>query len=342
MLYLEPHQAMSARAKRALRYAATTLISQACLIGAAHAVPVIDSASALIFGNFTSTTHASQGALLVGGNTTLTGYGVNGQSGSSYGIISGGTVNLTNSAVTGGIWSGGSVNQSGSVVSGSLNTLGSGEVPWDLYRSYYSNLSTQQGKLANTGTSTLQWGTLNLTATSAAQTAVFTVTADQLRGASTMSFSGLAAGQNLVINVLGSNVSFSNMDLASSLGAYSSTLNFVDATSINFNSLDLSASILAAGAKITGQNGNINGMVVAKEWDSQLALKYNAQTALKLKSEADMRAALGQSPINKVPEPGSLALTGVALIGLALARRRAQARRNKQVAASAVMPAMAA
>lgn len=300
------------------------------LLSSAQAAPILNNTNALIFGNFKGGNSSSQGGLVVGGNASILGYGVNSASFSSAGMVVGGNLHMQNSAVSGSIWTGGQVTGHGTATNGgSMHALPPGTVPFSLYNSYYNHVSDSFASLSSTGSVTNSWGTLVLTAAPGSSKAVFNLTSSQVSNIHSMSFVGLTAGQDLLINITGERVSFANMDLGSSLGAYSTTLNFVDAKNVSFNSIAVNASILATDAKISGGNGSIKGTVVAKQWDADLALQHNSHTQIGLKSESEMLKALSPSlPNNQVPEPATLLLTLLGLGAAGVARRLSAKKRS--------------
>lgn len=288
------------------------------VVAGAHAGPVISNVNAFVFSDFRSSNSGSEGALVVGGNATLANYSVNSQRGSAQGLVSGGNVSLTSGQVNGAISAEGTVAIKSGSATGGVQQLTADEFAFDGYRAHFEDLSARYGGLVDTGSVIRQsWGGLQFTSESDASIAVFTLTGTQLLGANSLTFTGLDRGQQLVLNIVGDAVQLSNIDLSSTLGSYSTILNFVDATDVEFTNTSVRASILAPEATIRGRNGNLAGLVVAYGWDSSLALRDDAGAALSWPLDVGAEPPPGGS----VPEPGGLALVGVACIALAMAGR---------------------
>lgn len=273
-----------------------------------------------VLGNMTQWNVDSEGRVAVGGNATLTNYGVGSKfssnpSSAGNALVVGGNLSYSGGEVHygnlayGGTLSGNFGIPRGTVTHGSVMDFATGN-------NYLTNASSYWGGLSSNGTTTNQWGGLQLVGTDATLN-VFT-----LEGAALASSWGVTidapAGSTVLVNVTGDSATMQNMGLnfRDLNGDGSGTVvrenviyNFVNATSLSLSGISVQGSILAPKATVNFNNGNIEGQLIAG--------------TLTGTGEAHNYLFQGNLPNPMpIPEPSSALLVGLAGGMLALRRKR--------------------
>jgi len=261
---------------------------------------------------FTTSTRSnvdSQGQVAVGGTATFNNFtvGSNINSGNIYG---------TDSLIVGGRLTGSQtvVQGYGNALYGSkdsnthlyFNGGGSGSVGtisgfFSNAETYLTSLATTlKNEVANGTTYRNPYGQMTLTTNGSSQLQVFNVNGSDLSSINNLSIHSSSTNDTIVINVSGTNDSMQNFGI--NLHGIDEThilFNFYDATSLNLSGINVTGSILATKALLTGNNGQINGNVIAN------AMTGNIETHLHLFD--------GTLPTpGAVPEPSSLGLMAAA------------------------------
>ena len=148
-----------------------------------------------------------------------------------------------------------------------------------------------------TGSAQLVYSTLQLKGDGTSNVQIFNVNGSDLSGASGLSLAtSIPQGSSIIINVTGANVSMMNQG-QQALSQYSDRVifNFIDATLLSLSGIGVQGSILAPNADVVGNNGNIDGTLIAKSFRGSLEFHDNPSVA-----------TIGGS--SEVPEPGTMVL----------------------------------
>jgi len=120
----------------------------------------------------------------------------------------------------------------------------------------------------------------------------------------------------VVINVNGDNLNFNGGSFnLGTLGTKQVLFNFTNATSLNLSSLAFEGALLAPLATVNFNNGHIDGALIANNFIGNGEL-HEVGFGDPLPAYT---ASGGSAP---TPEPGSLLIFGVGLVGVAILRRR--------------------
>ncbi|WP_367873588.1 choice-of-anchor A family protein [Luteolibacter sp. Populi] len=273
-----------------------------------------------VLGDMQESNVDSEGRVAVGGNATLTNYGV----GSKF---QGNPASAGNTLVVGGnlAYNGGEVHYGNTVYGGTLSgSFGSpnGSITHGTALDFASTntslltASAYWGNLTATGSTINYHGGVHMVGTSS-DLNIFT-----LSGAMLASSWGVVidapAGSTVLVNVTGTSDAFKNMGLSfqdlnndhtGSTGRQNVIYNFFEATALEINGISIQGSILAPKATVNFGNGNVEGNLIAGNLIGN--------------GEAHNYLFQGNLPSpTTVPEPATfmLSLAGAAL--LILRRRR--------------------
>lgn len=173
----------------------------------------------------------------------------------------------------------------------------------------YTQYSAQLRQLAATGATTYHsWGGIGLTGSDTGLN-VFHLDGSKLSQTSSLTISA-PTNATVVVNVTGDAVSFRNAGhtLAGGIDATRVLFNFHDATSLTLQSVGLAGSLLAPGAHLHFNNGNVSGFGVVQSYQGTGAWNQ-------VVSNAEL------PNLRVIPEPGTGLLLALGL-GLLIAQRR--------------------
>lgn len=268
-----------------------------------------------VFEDFTSRASDVEGAVAVGGSFDVANYSVNELNKAVAGnaLVVANDLTFKNGSVkNGNIDVGGTRSTANFGFSGSYTD--SDPINFANERTYLQNLSTSLNALTNTGTATYNYGGLQLTASNNTDAQIFDIDGSFFSAANNTTFSGFANGQTIILNISGFGLTF-NGGTGTDFSKYGFNVvyNFYQATALSTGS-GATGTILAPLAEITGNNGAINGNVIAKTWNS------NTQVNVTGMFKPTEITGLVVTPVPE-PETYGMLLAGLAFVGL-LARRR--------------------
>lgn len=277
----------------------------------------IGGANIFSFTNFSAPSADVQGAIMAGGNVSVSHYTTNLNNQDAYGhysLIAGGNLSYNGGNIyNGDIYVAGSSTLSEGVKSKGY-TLTGGAAPFDMTKlaKGMSNTSTELASIAKTGAAEQKWGGIFITGSNKA-VEVINIKSSWLTGSTYYDISGMAAGATLIVNVTGGDATLTGGYQA--FDKYNVLFNFVDANKLNINT-GANISILAPKAVVDGGQGVIDGTVIVKSWNSMTQI--NSSNAFESINVPGLLTA--------VPEPDTYAmlLGGLGLVGF-IARRRKQA-----------------
>lgn len=246
----------------------------------------------------------TEGKMAIGGNATLRNYSVGFKDQGGDALIVGKNLKFTNGTVYGNAVVGGTADltnvdfQGGSLKSGNpINFGNAGQSLLNLSASYLS------GSAVNADVKS--WGEINLEGTGS--TNIFSLAGADLGKATSLNFKGVGS---FIVNVSGSDIDIKNFGFfLNGIEKQNILFNFFEATNLTASGLGIEGSFLAPKAKVTFNNGQMNGTLVAA------SLTGNGQFN-----------HVGRPPVEKppasVPEPATLAGLGFAAAALAASRRK--------------------
>ena len=285
--------------------------------GAQAALVDLGQYSAFVTGNFSAANGSADSGIAAGGAVSLNSYTVGAALGPSARgsdtLVVGGSLAATGGQLHSGnaVVGGGATLNRFNIVKGDIRQ--GSPIDFAAQGLLLNTLADSLGAMAANGTTAMQWGGLSLTGSQSGLN-IFTVQAADLANANNFKIIAPRDSQVLV-NIVGGSASLRNMGFALQGVAGGDVLfNFYEAGSIDMSGIGLAGSILAPGATVNFNNGQLNGLLVAANYagsSTQLGGGYTGD--------------LLKAPLNPVPEPGSWALmiAGFGLVGLMLRRTRA-------------------
>ena len=318
------------------------------------------SAALIVGGNLSQTSGSDSGNVFVGGNANISsGGGINNltvggnltQSGGTVGgnvFVGGAAANLSSGVTINGSLS---LTAANSTLNASSN---GGNSPSNVYvtastqvndPSYWTTPKTSGGPTAPTapldvfGSSTdiqnasmalaaatatqnisSSGGAINITLTSSGSNIIDLTVPNgaTITGINITSAAGVTP-TGVIINVNGNNLNFSGGSF--NLGSLSNSqvlFNFSNATAITLSSLAFNGSLLAPLATVNFSNGQIDGALIADNFAG--TAQFNSGGGFS--DPLPTYVASGGSQVASTPEPASVAVFGVGLVGLGLLGRR--------------------
>jgi choice-of-anchor A domain-containing protein len=274
--------------------------------------------------DFTSTSSDVEGAVVAGGNVTISSYSINHNDKDAFGkdgyaLVAGGNLSLQ----------GGSI-ENGKAYVGGTSTLmwaatpqmvASNPVDFAAAAGYYKRVAGALSGLDATGTVAPLWSGVQVTGSGNGGVDIFNVSSDLFANSSSWTLEKLVPGETLVFNVSGSAGTFNNNGISfQPLAGYNVLFNFYEAKSIDVRGVI--GSVLAPYATQTANWGVINGNVIVDTWSSTVQVNsnhyFNPVDIAGLKLDGGGAKTAGA----QVPEPGSIALVLAGLGAAGVVRRK--------------------
>ncbi|MFC5547809.1 choice-of-anchor A family protein [Massilia aerilata] len=334
--------------KRRLALLCAVLCAGSAHAGIVNLTTPIGGANIYVIHDFTSYSSDVEGAIVAGGNVTLSNYAVNAKNKDAFGakdiaVAAGGNVKLSNGSINNGlVYAGGTTSISSAPA---VSSAASSPVDFKVLESYYKTLAKNLTELDPTGTVAPLWSGVKITGSGNGGVDVFNVSADMFATSSSWTLDKLTPGETLIFNISGKSGTFNNGGIGfGPLDGYNVLFNFYEATSLNVKGVI--GSVLAPYATVSENWGVINGNVIVDTWASTVQVNANHYfTAVDVKGFNDGSKPVidlptppstggGNLPVEApgnvqtgdVPEPGSLALLlagAVAAAALHRSRKRA-------------------
>jgi choice-of-anchor A domain-containing protein len=173
-------------------------------------------------------------------------------------------------------------------------------------RTQLTSLSQQLASLGSNGSSTFQWGQLDLLGTDS-DLNIFNIDLAQLNTANTFKLTA-PGSSTVVVNFLGESAQWQNMGVTlQGITANRVLYNFQTATTLNLAGIGVNGSILAPQAALNFNNGQVNGQVIAR--------------SLSGSGQSNWQAFDGNLP-DPQPVPTPSVLFGLVGMGIATWRKR--------------------
>jgi choice-of-anchor A domain-containing protein len=271
----------------------------------------------------TATSSDVEGAVVAGGNVTLSSYSINANNKDAFGpdgyaLVAGGNLTLTGGSISNGkAYVGGTTTLTWA---GTPEMTGNNPVDFAAAPAYYKSLASALSDLDPTGTVTRLWSGVKVTGSGLGGVDIFDVSADLFANSSSWTLEQLVPGETLVFNVSGAAGTFNNGGISfQPLSGYNVLFNFYEANTVDVRGVI--GSVLAPYATQTANWGVINGNVIVDTWSS--TVQVNANHYFNPVDIAGLTPG-GGAASTSVPEPGSVALVlaGLAAAGVVRRKRR--------------------
>ena len=275
--------------------------------------------------DFTASSSDVEGAVVAGGNVTISSYSINHNDKDAFGkdgyaLVAGGNLSLKGGSIENGkAYVGGT---SSLTWAATPQMATSNPVDFKAAAGYYKGVADALSDLDATGAVTRLWSGVQVTGSGKGGVDIFNVSSDLFANSSSWTLEKLVPGETLVFNVSGSAGTFNNGGISfEPLAGYNVLFNFYEAKTVDVRGVI--GSVLAPYAAQTVDWGVINGNVIVDTWSSTVQVNSNHYfnpvdiAGLKLDKAGDAASA-------HVPEPGSIALVlaGLAATGVARRKRR--------------------
>ncbi|WP_082548232.1 choice-of-anchor A family protein [Massilia sp. Root335] len=309
---------------------APVTLAFALLGGSAHAAVLnlmapVGGANLYAIHDFTAPSSDVEGAVVAGGNVTISSYSINHNNKDAFGtdgyaLVAGGNLALQGGSIENGKAYVGGTSALTWAATPDMST--NNPVDFKATSNYYKGVADALSDLDPTGSVTRLWSGVKVTGNGSGGVDVFDVSSDLFANSSSWTLEQLVPGQTLVFNVSGGAGTFNNGGISfEPLAGYNVLFNFYEATSIDVRGVI--GSVLAPYATQTANWGVINGNVIVDTWSSTVQVNsnhyFNAVDIAGLKTGPNDN----DTPAH-VPEPGSVALVlaGLAAAGMARRKRR--------------------
>jgi choice-of-anchor A domain-containing protein len=292
--------------------------------GSAHAAVLnlmapVGGANLYAIHDVTASSSDVEGAVVAGGNVTISSYSINHNDKDAFGtngyaLVAGGNLDLKGGSIENGKAYVGGTNALTWAATPDMTTKN--PVDFNAASGYYKGVADALSDLDPTGSVSPLWSGVKVTGSGKGGIDVFDVSGDLFANSSSWTLEQLVPGETLVFNVSGKAGTFNNGGISfEPLSGYNVLFNFYEATSIDVRGVI--GSVLAPYATQTANWGVINGNVIVDTWSSTVQVNSNHYF-----NPVDIAGLNDDKGSAHVPEPGSIALVLGGLVAVGAARRK--------------------